>query len=126
MNDKLLKNVYEEIDKLKPIILYGGSSSHGPISLSDSVANYSCIEIFYHSADNNYQSTGKIYNANNKSVSLFAAYNINDVIYNKQAIINISGSSITISNEKEISLWAGNQSINTGTYFYIDKVIGYK
>ena len=104
--------------------LYSGTTA-GDITLSESAVNYSAIEIFYKSSDGIYGNTGKIYSPNNKNVGLFAPYNISTTCYNKYAIATINGTAISIGNQIETQLWTSIQ-INTGNYFTIEKVIGYK
>ena len=104
--------------------LYSGTTA-GNITLNESAANYSAIEIFYKSSDGVYGNTGKIYSPNNKNIGLFAPYNISTTCYNKYAIATINGTAISIGNQIETQLWTSIQ-INTGNYFTIEKVIGYK
>lgn len=111
--------------------LYSGTTA-GNITLSESAANYSAIEIFYKSSDSVYLNTGKIYSPNGKNVGLYAPYSIGTTCYSKQAQVSISGTALTISNEIETQLWASNEKVKINQpasgshYFTIEKVIGYK
>ena len=111
--------------------LYSGTTA-GDITLSESAANYSVIEIFYKSSDSVYLNTGKIYSPNGKNVGLYAPYSIGTTCYSKQARVNINGTAITMSGEIETQLWASNEKVVINTpssgnhYFTIEKVIGYK
>ena len=111
--------------------LYSGTTAGG-ITLSESAANYSAIEIFYKSSDSVYLNTGKIYSPNGKNVGLYAPYSIGTTCYSKQAQVSINGTALTMLNEIETQLWASNEKVAINTpssgnhYFTIEKVIGYK
>ena len=97
----------------------------GTVNLSKSVANFDWIEINYIDNSNNYGSTGKIYSPNNKFISISSPHTAqNSVIYNKQGRFYINGNTITVDNQKQF-VYNGTtlQSITTGDYIYITKVI---
>lgn len=105
-----------------------GSNSN--ITLSETLANYSYIEVFYRNNDNYYYSI-KVDNPNGKNVVLTGitaslyANKPNFVI--KTQTREVSGSSLIVTNYQEISVYDGVISAhNSDNNIYITKVIGYK
>ena len=83
-------------------VLYNNSEgSGGDITLSDSAANYTYIEIFYKDNDG-YNYSTKIYQPNGKLVNLIAVQacgtGVNDRAYLKSRVVQISGTSISTYN----------------------------
>ena len=113
------------------VVLYTGTTG-GSITLNETAANYSALEIFYKSSDSVYLNTGKIYSPNGKNVGLYAPYSIGTTCYSKLAQVNISGTALNMSGEIETQLWASNEKVKINQpasgshYFTIEKVIGYK
>lgn len=115
---------------LTPVELYNNTSgTTTDFTLSESSADYSAIEVFY-GADSCYQSTGKIYNPNGKTISL-GMQSMGTV----DARIYIFTSNWTISNNTMSFVKAANKYIsetntvaqyNTNSYVRIYKVVGYK
>lgn len=107
------------------------SGSNGTITLSESVANFTYIEIFYFNKKYGTYSSVQVYSPNNKKVNLHTS---NVFSGDKTAIIDsrkikISGTSI--SNDEGInndygSLNTWNNSINAYNRMYITKIIGYR
>lgn len=126
----------EEIEKKQTsvnneFLLYSGDSN-GSINLSDSADNYNYIEIFFRTNDNVYDST-KVYQPNNKLVSLVAWWaNVNvPRFYTKVKIVTISGTSIqAVSSNQygEVSYDTSSDPvyISNGNNIYITRVIGYR
>ena len=114
---------WEQVDYT---LFESSSGASSGITLSDSIANYNAVEIFYHSSDNVYGNTGKIYSPSGRAISLVAPFNIDTTIYNKQARISITGTTATISDQRETAMSGGGVTVNSGTYFYINKIVGYK
>ena len=117
------------IEKLTPIVLYtNDEGDNGNITLSDSVANYTYIEIFYKSSDKHYGST-KIFSPNGKRADLFSFATTGSTLYIKSKCVSISG--VSISNVSSTSYGETNISSSTTSFannnlLYITRVIGYK
>ena len=120
---------FEEIE-LKPVTLYDNSSgTNGTITLSQTVANFKYLEIFYVSSYKHYKSS-RVYNPNNKNI-LLESFHVfgNQTVVGQSAIAIISGTTITgASPETDLSgeWWSYNNSINAINQIKIYKVIGYK
>lgn len=116
----------------KPTSLYSNSSgSNGTITLSESAANFTYIEIFYRNTQYNYYNSMKIFSANGKICNLSTSHvfssNSTAVIDSRK--IKVSGTSI--SNEKGTeedygSLNTWNNSYVKSNRIAIVKVIGYR
>lgn len=114
-------------DLFKPTVLFSNDAgTKENITLSDSAANYEYLEIFFRNNDNIYSSV-KVYQPNNKKVSLISQYNNgSNTIWFKIAICLISGNTITCGNAVEIKLVASNAiTASSGNSNYITRVIGY-
>ena len=110
-------------------VLYTGDDNTGPITLSDSAANYDHIDIVYRSNDGaSYTSTKRVYDPNNKYVDLEYKYNLGSVLYTKFNKIGISGTQITLDTGFEYYWSTGTNSVtmSTANNIYITKVVGYK
>lgn len=101
------------------------------ILLNDSVANYTYIEIFYRSNDDDYSSV-KVYHANNKRVYLgiSRANTATPRVYIKVRTIAISGNQIGNYNNDSYAEYIKNNNstgaINKTNNIYIMTVVGYK
>lgn len=122
VNGKVLSNV------LVPTILYDNSSgNNGNITLSDSVANYDYIEIFYKNNDDTYASV-KVSNADGKNAMLLTLMP-HATGYLKGTIVSIATTNITISSYYSQTTLPNNGAIvvnQSQNYHYITKVVGYK
>lgn len=107
-----------------PVVLYNNTSggTTSSITLSDSVDNYSYIEIFHRTND------GAVYKNSTKVqgglsyATLFDCNPFADTIYYKMAKIIINGTSLTFDGNFQ----AYSNVILVGDYIYITKVVGYK
>lgn len=109
-------------------VLYENTSgSNSNITLSDSAANYEYIEIFYKNNDNAFSSV-KVYQPNNKKVSLISHdNNAKNIAWVKFTLFVISGNIIRFGNGVEIKLAASNAiTASSGNLNYITRVVGYK
>lgn len=124
------------LEELFPTILYDNESgSNGAITLSENVANFKYIEIFYKSNDNYYNSV-KIYKPNEKIASLSCWYTFTSEVglYLKTKAVYISGTSISIVVKNSNKYAYGETSFSSGgtisknenNYIYITRVLGYK
>lgn len=120
-----VKTVKENFE-LKGTILYDNpNGSADNIVLSDSVSNYSCIEIFYEGAYN--YNSARIFNPNGKSAYLFAGWFNNNSSGNiKIANVQINGTSITKINYTALNYSNQNAYATEENAILIRKVIGYK
>ncbi|MGN1301204.1 MAG: DUF859 family phage minor structural protein [Clostridia bacterium] len=116
------------INNALPVSLFDNSSgTTGNVTLSESAANFSYLEIFYYRSGNDYGST-KIYSPNGKMVNLISNFiaeagNINQ-IGNKR--VSISGTNISVTYEFYINLSSSGNNISQQSTIYIYKVIGYR
>ena len=111
---------WEDIYRTKS--LYDNSSgTNGTVTLSETSANFSYIEIISQRGSN-YYSSGKIASPNGKTVNLTtSAFNTYVYLYSKQVVI--SGTSITVGSAR---YWNKNGDTNTDDSNKIIKVIGYR
>ena len=113
-----------------PIDITGTHTSYASsITLKQSTANFTWIEIFYRSNDQKYGSTGRIYNPSGKSVTVIAPNSKADgtQIWNKQCEMAISGDTISISRSLQMTINGSTASITKDTnneYWDIVKVVG--
>lgn len=111
--------------RLAPVNLYNNSTgTNGTVTLSQSAANFSWIEIFYRDYDNHYNSV-KVYAPNGKKAWLSGGYidsghtNGNE----KYATVSISGTSITKTNYAQVPMAGGTGAASN--YIYITRVDGH-
>ncbi len=104
------------------ISLYTGGSNAN-ITLSDSAANYTYLEIFFNA--NNYYNSVKVYSPNNKNVYLSVNVVNADASYFQNKIVLINGTSISnvVFNQNTVGSSVATENANN---IYITKVIGYK
>lgn len=116
------------LQKLLGTELYTNTTgSNSAITLSESAANFTYLEIFYRNNDNYYSST-KIYEPDGKTAYLDADYPYTTgegYSYAKKTSVQISGTSITPINYAEITIRPNGASIQNSNNIYITKVIGY-
>ena len=93
----------------------------GNITLNDSVANYTKIEIVFTDNDGYLPPSQFFYNCNGKRILLFETHEQ----YIKYKEFNVSGTSLNIAEAGQIST-TGNQQNVGNNYIKILKVIGYK
>ena len=123
-----------DLSSVTPVVLYNNTSgTTGNVTLSQSAANFSYLEIFYQYGGTdtyaNYDST-KIFSPNNKQVNLTVvmAGSAGTNIQFKTSIYKISGTNMTLSN------WYGDGQVNNNSNTSVSKnatirvvrVLGYK
>ena len=131
-NNSNLTYCYQGTIQAKPISLFDNpSGTTGTVTLSETAANFSYLEIFYRDKQGNYPgyNSVKVYSPNGKRVDTTiiqkesADTNISNVRINTRSL-TISGTSITVDN------YQVNYAPDGGKYRaneqYIVKVIGYK
>lgn len=112
--------------------LYNNASgSNGTIALSESVANFAMIEIYYKSNDGENCSV-KVADPNGKVVNMAVTHpegSSNGAVYWKSRNVVVSGASIASDGTRytQLGMWNGNNVIGSlVNYVYITKVIGYR
>lgn len=107
-------------------VLYNNASgTAGTVTLSDSVENYTYLEIFYRSSGDNACGSVKVFSPNGKLVHLGTIHYIADYDYAKFALVNISGSMITFSQNYQITLKNNGSEYSAENAIYITRVVGY-
>lgn len=107
-------------------VLYNSASgTAGTVTLSDSVENYTYIEIFYRSSGDNACGSVKVFSPNGKLVHLGTIHYISDYDYAKFALVNVSGSMITFSQNYQITLKNNGSTYSAENAIYITRVVGY-
>lgn len=107
-------------------VLYNSASgTAGTVTLSDSVENYTYLEIFYRSSGDNACGSVKVFNPNGKLVHLGTIHYIADYDYAKFALVNVSGSMITFSQNYQIILKNNGSEYSAENAIYITRVVGY-
>ena len=126
----LVNAINEVNNKTISTILYENENgATGNITLTESVSNYSILEIVY-GCDGYYFYT-KIYSPNNKSIGLMANYNADSTpgrIYLYTSNYTINGSTVTFNsaNNKYLTEQNAIATFGTNSYVRIYKAIGYK
>ena len=107
-------------------VLYNSESgTAGTVTLSDSAGNYTYLEIFYRSSGDNACGSVKVYNPNGKLVHLGTIHYIADYDYAKFALVNVSGSMITFSQNYQITLKNNGSVYSAENAIFITRVVGY-
>jgi hypothetical protein len=107
-------------------VLYNSASgTAGTVTLSDSAENYTYLEIFYRSSGDNACGSVKVFSPNGKLVHLGTIHYIADYDYAKFALVNISGSMITFSQNYRITLKNNGSVYSAENAIYITRVVGY-
>lgn len=101
----------------------GGTA--GTVTLSDSAENYTYLEIFYRSSGDNACGSVKVFSPNGKLVHLGTIHYIADYDYAKFALVNVSGSMITFSQNYQITLKSNGSVYSAENAIYITRVVGY-
>ena len=129
-NHANLTYAHEGIIQCKPINLYNNSSgTSGTVSLSETAANFYYIEIFFRTNDGtDYVSSVRVYSPNGKTVGLnYVLADTGTSIYQKYAMAQISGTSITLSRQREHYYYNGSTvNVTSATTIYVVRVDGWK
>lgn len=108
--------------------LYDNSTgTNSIVTLSESAANFTYLEIFYRNNDNYYNST-KIYQPNGKIAYLDSDYPYTTgegFSYAKKTSVQISGTSISPINYTEMTIKPNGAVIQNSNNIYITRVVGY-
>ena len=107
-------------------VLYNNASgTAGTVTLSDSAENYTYIEIFYRSSGDNACGSVKVFNPNGKLVHLGTIHYIADYDYAKYALVSVSGTKITFSQNYQITIKNNGSSYSAENAIFITRVVGY-
>ncbi len=107
-------------------VLYSSDNgTAGTVTLSDSAENYTYLEIFYRSSGDNACGSVKVFSPNGKLVHLGTIHYIADYDYAKFALVNISGSMITFSQNYQIILKNNGSEYSAENAIFITGVVGY-
>lgn len=107
-------------------VLYDNASGTAEtVTLSDSAANYTYIEIFYRSSGDNACGSVKVFSPNNKLVHLGTIHYVADYDYAKFALVSILGTSITFSQNYQITLKNNGSVYSAENAIFITRVVGY-
>lgn len=107
-------------------VLYNNTSgTTGTVTLSDSAANYTYLEIFYRSSGDNACGSVKVFSPNGKLVHLGTIHYIADYDYAKFALVSVSGSMITFSQNYQITLKNNGSTYSAENAIFITRVVGY-
>lgn len=107
-------------------VLYNSASgTAGTVTLSDSAENYTYLEIFYRSSGDNACGSVKVFSPNGKLVHLGTIHYVADYDYAKFALVNVSESMITFSQNYQITLKNNGSVYSAENAIYITRVVGY-
>nr|DAR06676.1 MAG TPA: protein of unknown function DUF859 [Caudoviricetes sp.] len=107
-------------------VLYNSANGTAEtVTLSDSAGNYTYLEIFYRSSGDNACGSVKVFSPNNKLVHLGTIHYIADYDYAKFALVSVSGSMITFSQNYQITLKSNGSTYSAENAIFITRVVGY-
>ena len=107
-------------------VLYNSASGTAEtVNLSDSVENYTYLEIFYRSSGDNACGSVKVFSPNGKLVHLGTIHYIADYDYAKFALVNVSDSMITFSQNYQITIKNNGSVYSAENAIFITRVVGY-
>jgi hypothetical protein len=107
-------------------VLYNSAGgTAGTVTLSDSAENYTYLEIFYRSSGDNACGSVKVFSPNGKLVHLGTIHYIADYDYAKFALVSVSGSMITFSQNYQITLKSNGSTYSAENAIFITRVVGY-
>lgn len=107
-------------------VLYNSAGgTAGTVTLTDSAENYTYLEIFYRSSGDNACGSVKVFSPNGKLVHLGTIHYIADYDYAKFALVSVSGSMITFSQNYQITIKSNGSTYSAENAIYITRVVGY-
>ena len=130
----LLTNILTNITNLQnnkeniEVILYNNENgTTGAITLTETSANFTYLEIFGKNNDNEYSYT-KVFSPNGKNVIIMANHKANSYVYIKTETLGISGTSVSRGGSSEARI--GNNvstiySVNNNI-IYITRIVGHR
>lgn len=115
---------------VKKVLYDNTSGTNGTVTLSETAANFSYIDIYYaKGTDGTQYKHERVLNPNGKTVSLITGYwSSNELILLYQKTVTISGTSITVGGHGRLAIdgSGGNTISNSTNYISIYKVVGHK
>lgn len=107
-------------------VLYNSANGTAEtVTLSDSAENYTYLEIFYRSSGDNACGSVKVFSPNGKLVHLGTIHYIADYDYAKFALVNVSDSMITFSQNYQITIKNNGSVYSAENAIFITRVVGY-
>lgn len=107
-------------------VLYNSANGTAEtVTLSDSAENYTYLEIFYRSSGDNACGSVKVFSPNGKLVHLGTIHYIADYGYAKFALVSVSESMITFSQNYQITLKSNGSTCSAENAIFITRVVGY-
>lgn len=107
-------------------VLYNSASgTAGTVTLSDSTENYTYLEIFYRSSGDNACGSVRVFSPNGKLVHLGTIHYVADYDYAKFALVSVSGSMITFSQNYQITIKNNGSVYSAENAIFITRVVGY-
>lgn len=107
-------------------VLYNSANGTAEtVTLSDNAENYTYLEIFYRSSGDNACGSVKVFSPNGKLVHLGTIHYIADFDYAKFALVSVSGSMITFSQNYQITLKNNGSTYSAENAIFITRVVGY-
>lgn len=122
------KALNDKVTNLKGKVLYNNNSgSNGTVTLSESSANFDCLEIFFkeQSGVPEFSST-RVSSANGKRANLEISSTDSSAsgVWIKLKTVSISGTAISSVFQAEGAVKGG--TVSNSNFIYIVKIIGYK
>lgn len=117
--------------QLKPTQLYNNATgTNGTVTLSQTAANFTYLEIFFYRTSWNYYNSTRVYSPNGKIANLVTisrSPTSSNYFNLGSKNVTISGTSITVKEETSTNVVnGGSTSVADGKSIYISRVIGYK
>lgn len=107
-------------------VLYNSANGTAEtVTLSDNAENYTYLEIFYRSSGDNACGSVKVFSPNGKLVHLGTIHYIADYDYAKFALVSVSESMITFSQNYQITLKNNGSTYSAENAIFITRVVGY-
>ena len=107
-------------------VLYNSANGTAEtVTLSDSAENYTYLEIFYRSSGDNACGSVKVFSPSGKLVHLGTIHYIADYDYAKFALVNVSDSMITFSQNYQITIKNNGSVYSAENAIFITRVVGY-
>ena len=107
-------------------VLYNSANGTAEtVTLSDSAGNYTYLEIFYRSSGDNACGSVKVFIPNGKLVHLGTIHYVADYDYAKFALVNVSDSMITFSQNYQITIKNNGSVYSAENAIFITRVVGY-
>lgn len=104
------------------VLYYNDSNTSTTITLSESVANYNYLRIYFHKTNDSWQRNSlDVYDPNGKTVNLILTNPNGTTQYLESALFNISGTSISISSRSSSTL-SNNITTQNTSYIAIYRV----